>query len=43
MKGETRIMGARKMGGIGGWMKIRDEIRRRKRRLQGRRKCKFFG
>jgi hypothetical protein len=31
MDGEVRFMGARKMGRIGGWTRIRDGIRRRKR------------
>jgi hypothetical protein len=43
MDGEAQFMGARKMGGTGGWTRIRDGIQRRKRRLLGRRKGKFLG
>jgi hypothetical protein len=33
MDGKARFMGARKTKKTGGWMKIRDEIRRRKRQV----------
>jgi hypothetical protein len=41
MDGEMRFMGARKMGKIGGWTRIRDGIQRRRWRLPGRRKAIF--
>jgi hypothetical protein len=33
MDGETQFMGARKMGRIGGWMRIREGMRRRKKKV----------
>jgi hypothetical protein len=33
MDGEARFMGARKTKTIGGWMKIREGMRRRKRKV----------
>jgi hypothetical protein len=33
MDGEARFMGARKTGRTGGWTRIKDRIRRRKRRF----------
>jgi len=33
MDGETRFMGVRKMGKTRGWMRIREGIQRRKRKV----------
>jgi hypothetical protein len=35
MDGEARFMGARKMGRIGGWTRIREGMRRRKKKVAG--------
>ncbi len=43
MDGEVQFMGARKMERIRSWTRIRNKIRKRKRRLLGRRKCGFLG
>jgi hypothetical protein len=43
MDGEARFMGARKTGRIGGWMRIRDGIQRRKRQVARQKKVQFLG
>ncbi len=43
MDSEARFMGARKMGKIGGWIRIRNEIRRRKRQVARQKKVQFLG
>jgi hypothetical protein len=43
MNGETQFMDARKTGRIGGWTRIKDGIRKRKKGLPCRKKCRFLG
>jgi hypothetical protein len=43
MDGQARSMDARKAGRIGGWTRIRDGIRRRKKGLTSRMKPVFGG
>jgi hypothetical protein len=42
MDGETRVMGARKMGRTRGWTRIRKGIQRRKRKVARQKKKQFL-
>jgi hypothetical protein len=43
MDGEARFMGARKMGRIGVWTRIREGMRRRKKKVAKHKKDVVFG